>query len=484
VQQACQFPFPSVIRYQGIGATTFLWKVDGVTVSNTNVFNFQFPNAGNYVVTLTAGNPVACLPSITVTKIFKVSMVSIDQNTNITACKGVPVQLTSNITSSNPFTYSWTPTTGLDNPTIANPTATPTQTTTYTLTATDNNGCVRTKTAKVTIIPPLTNDFDIFNGANIPAGEFCLPAFVRLKYDTTGLGLQVSSWTWDVQNVGIFTNQAQVNLTINQVGSYTITLTVNRIGQCPETLTKTKTIIVKSLGLQVSPTQTICIGGNTQLNATSTFANVQYSWSPVLGLSNPNIPNPIANPTRTTSYLITISDNTGCQSEANVLVEVEPDIKGDFEWEYISDCGKPTAIQLKPSFQGGNQFLWTISDGTTYNTEIPNAHIFKNAGIYTITALVKNGACQKTFQKTIEVENNALAPPNVITPNNDGKNETFVIPDRQNYKLEIYTRIGTSVFKSDNYQNDWGQDALVGVYYYLLTSPKGVKCKGWIEVMK
>ncbi|MFH1321739.1 MAG: hypothetical protein ABII90_13955, partial [Bacteroidota bacterium] len=40
-----------------------------------------------------------------------------------------------------PFTYSWSPSTGLDDPSLANPTASPDVTTTYTITGTDSLGC-------------------------------------------------------------------------------------------------------------------------------------------------------------------------------------------------------------------------------------------------------------------------------------------------------------------------------------------------------
>jgi hypothetical protein len=55
-----------------------------------------------------------------------------------------------------PYTYSWTPTTGLNNPTIANPIASPTSTTIYTVLVTDNNGCTDTDSMTVTVqtLPP------------------------------------------------------------------------------------------------------------------------------------------------------------------------------------------------------------------------------------------------------------------------------------------------------------------------------------------
>jgi hypothetical protein len=52
-----------------------------------------------------------------------------------------------------PYTYSWSPTTGLDNPSAANPIASPASTTTYTVTVTDANGCQGTDAVTVTVGP-------------------------------------------------------------------------------------------------------------------------------------------------------------------------------------------------------------------------------------------------------------------------------------------------------------------------------------------
>ncbi|HNW70901.1 MAG TPA: T9SS type A sorting domain-containing protein, partial [Bacteroidales bacterium] len=59
---------------------------------------------------------------------------------------GIPVQL-GNI-SSGPGTYSWSPATGLNDPAISQPLASPMATTTYTLTV-NNNGCIATDTVTV-----------------------------------------------------------------------------------------------------------------------------------------------------------------------------------------------------------------------------------------------------------------------------------------------------------------------------------------------
>jgi gliding motility-associated-like protein len=94
-----------------------------------------------------------------------------------------------------------------------------------------------------------------------------------------------------------------------------------------------------------------------------------------------------------------------------------------------------------------------------------------------------NGVCRKTQSQKVKIE--TVKPANVITPNGDGKNDKFILDMlEEGWKIEIYDRNGALKFKSDNYQNDWGQDVNSGTYYYLLTSPSGKTCKGWVQVLK
>ena len=64
----------------------------------------------------------------------------------------------------------------------------------------------------------------------------------------------------------------------------------------------------------------ICKGASTTLNGTG---GGTYSWSPVTGLSNPNIANPVASPGVTTTYTLTVT-NGGCVSTDDVTVTVNP----------------------------------------------------------------------------------------------------------------------------------------------------------------
>lgn len=72
-------------------------------------------------------------------------------------CEGSSVQFNATVNNGNaPYIYSWTPTTGLSDPSIANPVASPTTNTVYTLTVTDDDGCTDTDqvTVNVNAAPP------------------------------------------------------------------------------------------------------------------------------------------------------------------------------------------------------------------------------------------------------------------------------------------------------------------------------------------
>lgn len=76
--------------------------------------------------------------------------------------------------------------------------------------------------------------------------------------------------------------------------------------------------------------------------------------------------------------------------------------------------------------------------------------------------------------------------PNVITPDADPSNQTFVVEHLPaNSQLTIYNRWGIKVYTSTNYKNDWdGENHSAGTYFYVLTLPDGTNRAGSITVIK
>lgn len=84
-----------------------------------------------------------------------------------------------------------------------------------------------------------------------------------------------------------------------------------------------------------------------------------------------------------------------------------------------------------------------------------------------------------------------LLIPNAVTPNGDGKNDLFAIQGLENYDaadLTIFNRWGNEVYRSRNYQQDWGAAGVSdGTYYYRLVLRKdGIETihKGWVLVKR
>lgn len=91
--------------------------------------------------------------------------VSAGGDKTITAGQGCPLNGSAS-GGTSPYTYSWSPSAGLSDATIANPTASPTTTTTYTLTVTDQTGLKATASAIITVSPAATGTTYFVDKAN------------------------------------------------------------------------------------------------------------------------------------------------------------------------------------------------------------------------------------------------------------------------------------------------------------------------------
>jgi PKD repeat protein len=126
------------------GMTSYSWT--GPNGFSSSSQNATIPNAttamtGTYTLTVTNGGCTSD-PASTVVVVNKRPTADAGADTEIT--EGGSVMIGGSPTGSGgtaPYTYRWTPTTGLNNAGIANPTASPSVTTTYTVTVTDSKGC-------------------------------------------------------------------------------------------------------------------------------------------------------------------------------------------------------------------------------------------------------------------------------------------------------------------------------------------------------
>ena len=170
------------------GGGGYTYAIDGVNYQADLAFGSLI--AGSY--TLTAKDTVGCVsPGVPVIISQPAALVA-SAGASKTICAGSSVAIGGSPTASGgtgPYGCLWSPATGLDSPTNANPNASPASSTLYTVTVTDANGCVTSSQATVTV-NPLPTTSAITGPTSVNANEAGVHYWVSL---TSG-----SSYAWTV----------------------------------------------------------------------------------------------------------------------------------------------------------------------------------------------------------------------------------------------------------------------------------------------
>ncbi len=136
------------------GMTSYSWTgPNGFSSSlqNPTILNATSLNGGTYYLTVTDGG---CTSDPANTTVVVNTKPTADAGTDAGITAGGSVVIGGSPTASGgtpPYTYSWTPTTDLNDASIANPTASPAVNTTYTVTVTDSKGCTDSDDVTVTV---------------------------------------------------------------------------------------------------------------------------------------------------------------------------------------------------------------------------------------------------------------------------------------------------------------------------------------------
>ena len=264
-------------------------------------------------------------------------------------------------------------------------------------------------------------------------------------------------------------------------GTYTVTVTNANV--C--TSTKSAAITVNALPLTPTITadgsKTFCAGGSVTLNSS---AGTSYLWSTGATTSSINV-------TTAENYTIRITNASGCQSISSLATTV---IVNELPIAIASNNGPVftrSAINLTGAPAGMTTYTWTGPGGFVSSSQSPlvsMSALAAMAGVYTLTVTNDSG-CADTDTTTVKV--NALPVPSVITPNDDGKNDYFVIGEIiDQVEIIIFNRWGNEVYKNGNYQNDWvGRNnkgnALPGdTYFYILKFKDGTVKKGSVLIKR
>jgi gliding motility-associated-like protein len=138
--------------------------------------------------------------------------------------------------------------------------------------------------------------------------------------------------------------------------------------------------------------------------------------------------------------------------------------------------------------QGGYSFDWSNGQSGSLLSEV-------DAGNYSLS-ITDNAGC--VISGTVSLGCTPLIPlitPQFLSPNNDGKNDVWIIQNIEFYpdnKVTVYNRWGNIVFEAEPYANDWnghykgkaGDSLPASTYFYVVDTKKKSQdpFTGYIEI--
>jgi gliding motility-associated-like protein len=427
----------NTVRLTASGGTTYLWT-PSASLSANNIANpiAKPATTTTYIVVVKDADGCSNSDSVTVAIAKPPSVTSISDTT---VCSGIPVNLTT--TSSTGVTYDWFPATGLSDPTVASPVATPSKTTDYIITVMAAKDCQAKDTVHVSVLPTPTvatsGDTTICTG-----GSAQLSATGGVSYHwfpSTGLS-----------NPSVYNPIA--------TASHTTVYAVNVTGSNGCSSRDSLTLMVRLAPVfDLQPkTSTICLNNNLTLTASGGDV---YEWLPKSGIASPTSNITGVKPTSTTTYQVRIYDSI-CRTtdtlSANVVVNPLPPVTVTKSNDI--DC---FVASTTLTATGGNHYVWTPAVGLS-NPNVSNPVASPTAStVYVVNVTGANG-CSNTDSIPVMVafnnNVNSFYLPTAFTPNADGKNDCFGIKSWgpvSNVDFSIFNRWGERVFYSKNGSDCW-----------------------------
>ena len=442
-------------------------------LSETTKGNPMVMLKGSMSYTVKIQNPASgCDTTISVRVEVSPMLPVVELDTTLDFCPGIPKKV--NLPESSLVTYLWSPSTGLDNANVANPTFTLQNNQIYTVKITDpKTNCNLVWKVNAQVSPEAVisagKDTTLCN-----YGPYTLKATSSLP-----LSFQWSRLPDFSNNLG---NQATLKRDTLSRGENTFYFKATDAKGC----FWRDTVVINAVPVDATMPNDYVVCKPVDLTTVTIKDNdpnqglKNYSWFPVNSLTTkPNEgPNAIYKINATTLVNVNVENKYGCKKtletqlelidiKVNIATDKETLIKGNNEIANISVTGCTDCA-----------YAWTPSTGLNATNTASVRATPQDTTIYKVVVSKKGCKEEKTIR--INVDNvNCGEPnifvPNAFTPNNDGNNDILKVRGRWISKLQfvVYNRWGQEMFTTTDLNNGWngvfkGNEVAPDVYNYFL----------------
>jgi gliding motility-associated-like protein len=338
---------------------------------------------------------------------------------------------------------------------------------TYTLTITDNAGCIFT-TNPYTIIDVLGPTLD--SSSIFVSPETCFSANGSITGITASGGLLPYTYFWDL-NSSI--SEDTIGL---QEGVYTLTVTDGN--GCSSIMGPITVGFIDGPSIDptlIDITDEDCYAGNGSITGISVIGGTTpylYTWNGVVG-------NLDATDLTNSEYTLVVTDDNGCIDSfgpISISNSGAPIASFDLSGNPIS-LGE-TLVPTNTSSNDAVTYFWDLGNGTT-STDVDPSVTYAGEGSYSICLIAYTAtSCTDTTCQTLEVieeVESVIGIPTAFSPNNDMHNDILYVRGSgiTSFTLMIYNRYGEKVFESKELSSGWngyykGKPQNTGVFAYYL----------------
>lgn len=428
------------------------YSLDGVNWQTTGDF-LNLP-AGNYQVKVRDANCLDSLP-VTIAQAFPDLVVDNAAITPASCTGGADGQVVLTVSGgSNPYSYS------LDGITYQ-----PSNTFTlapgnYTITIKDNNGCLATEPAVITLNNTVTLDAG-------PNENICEGTSFQINAVSNAVSYV---WTPDATLTGA--NTANPVATPAATTRYYVVATTGVCSQTDSIDIAIRPAPVPDAGADVA----VCFGKTITLNGSG---GVSYQWSPSTQLTTPaNIQNPSLKAKETITYSLMVTDATGCVSLVpdEVKVTVTPSVKIFAGNDTIVAINQPLQLKVvEIGTAGVTSYVWSPANFLDDpNSDHPVAILLQDQ-TYLVTGTTPDG-CEGLDEIKIKVYKGPdIYVPSAFTPNNDGRNDILkAIPVgiKELRYFSVFNRWGQRIYTTQDASRGWdgrinGAEQPTGTYVWI-----------------
>lgn len=193
-------------------------------------------------------------------------------------------------------------------------------------------------------------------------------ALIQFSDESSHIQDELISWEWVFSN-GVTDSTAQPMLAINNDQLLQYTLKVSSSVGCMDSLQGE--IDIQLINVNLPEPMLICKGDSISLNPDTPNPDYSYQWAPSDGLSDPNAPNPIAFPNTSTTYTVTITDDSSgdtCMVVRTVTVNLYPIIELATSGDIVLCDDVPVTLEANTNLPTNLQWSDTPDFSTTLST--------------------------------------------------------------------------------------------------------------------